>query len=205
MSVSRLQRSIRRGTVDAAGVASSGAQLAERQNSVCLERLSLRRLPSGTLRFQLPERLRRFTPNVLPRTIEISCFWLGSEREIPFDISRNFGVDFAKFFSCHLVSMPEDSSRPALSAVSLCREVAAQSSRGSSPQAWHGCVPGSIGVTHQWPTALSSDLGSLGFGSERTRRAVLRRNTDREKIPFQHPRENSSLHSGRRVEALAEE
>jgi len=101
--------------------------------------------------------------------------------------------------------MSDDSSKPALGAVSPRRAFAAQSSWGSVPRAKYRRVSESVGIACHWPADRSSDLGSLGFRSGRTRQAPLHRNTDKKKILFGHPRKISSLHSGSRVEALAEE
>jgi len=99
--------------------------------------------------------------------------------------------------------MSDDSSKPALGAVSPRRAFAAQSSWGSVPRGKYGRV--SVGIACHWPADRSSDLGSLAFRSGRTCQAPLHRNTDKKKILFGHPRKISSLHSGSRVEALAEE
>src|SRR5258706_11025170 len=59
--------------------------------------------------------------------------------------------------------MSDDSSRPALGAVSLCQAFAAWSSRRISFREWHDCVPESMGLTQLWPTDPFSKLGSLAF------------------------------------------
>jgi hypothetical protein len=149
--------------------------------------------------------LRRFALPTPSLHLPISSFWRGSELEILFDICRSFAVDSGKFFSCHSVSMSDDSSKPVSGAVSLCRAFAAQCSWGSVHRASDGYVSESVGIACHWPASRSGNLGSLAFRSVRFRQAPLRRNTDREKILFGYPRKISSLHSGSRVEALAEE
>jgi len=80
---------------------------------------------------------------------------LNSKLEFFFDILSSFGVDSAHIFSRHLVSMSDDSSRPASGAVSLWGAFAAQCSWGSFLQAWHGSVRELLGVTRLWPTDRS--------------------------------------------------
>jgi len=98
--------------------------------------------------------------------------------------------------------MSDDSSKPALGAVSPRRAFAAQISWESFPEA-RAAFPS--------PSKLPETgelIGSViwaAIPSERTRQSVLRRKSDREKIPVAHPSKISSLHSGSRVEALAEE
>jgi len=101
--------------------------------------------------------------------------------------------------------MSDDSSKPALGAVSPRRAFAAKSSRESFPGARYGCVSESVGIAWHWSGDRFGHLGRLVIPSERTRQAALRRNSDREKTLVEHPSKISSLHSGSRVEALAEE
>ena len=103
------------------------------------------------------------TPSLI---IAISSLWLDLKLEIFFDILSSFAVDSAHIFSCHLVSMSDDSSKPASGAVSLCRAFAAQCSWGSFPRARHGCVPESVGVACHWPADRSHDSGSQAFRSD---------------------------------------
>jgi len=101
--------------------------------------------------------------------------------------------------------MSDDSSKPVSGAVSLCRAFIAQCSWGSVHRAGDGCVSESIGIACHWPGSRSGSLGSLAFalnGPARFRSVEIR---TEEKILFGYSRKISSLHSGSRVKALAEE
>jgi len=100
--------------------------------------------------------------------------------------------------------MSDDSSRPALGAVSLCREFEALDNPGSSPQASHDCVPGFPGVAFPRPRAFRNDLRGMGFRTERIRPVLASHEYRQRKLSVPHFMEISSLHSAWSVQALTE-
>ena len=116
-------------------------------------------------------RLRRFAPQTSFQRFAISSFWLDSTLEILFDICRGFAVDSGKFFSCHSVSMSDDSSKPVSGAVSLCRAFAAQCSWRSVPRASGTAFPipsellatGRPAAPAIWAALRSAVSGPLGL------------------------------------------
>ena len=101
--------------------------------------------------------------------------------------------------------MSDDSSKPALGAVSPRRAFAAQSSWESFPGARYGCVSESVGIALSLPADRFRDLGGLAIPSERTPRLRPVEIVTEKKTPVENPSKISSLHSGSRVESLAEE